>query len=461
MTNLTRRELLKWIACLASGVSIPASALGSSHRKKRVGVRGTAKRRRGVEGARARNTARVVDAGPLGGAKLFEDVIAYYNFGEHRTATEADLKTSQWLADQLRAAGLKSTFQSLSLRQFFVHQARMTIGDRGIRVFPLWFPRATETAGVSSALTLFDKNKPAEVRGKLALVKFPFDPRWPPASSRADVINSAAQAGALGLIAITEGITEEIVASNILVGAEPWPIPVVLAGSRDETALMAATKGSFTAKLVIEGADEREARARNVIARLDRGQKLIVVSTPQSGWFRCAAERGPGIALFLGLARWASRRASDSSFLFVSTTGHELGALGMRAFQTELAPRPDRVHCWIHLGAGIAAFKWEESANGLKRLQEPDSRRSLMSSPDLVPLLTDSFSGLMTPATDRVVGELDLMIKSGYRTFGIAGAHLFHHTPADSPEMTGPEILEPVGTALVKAIEAIESADRK
>src|SRR5947207_11262129 len=134
-------------------------------------------------------------------------------------------------------------------------------------------------------------------------------------------------------------------------GAEPWPIPVALISPHDEPALMSSARSGAKASLLVDGLDDRDARAKNVIARLDRGKDLIVVSTPQSGWFRCAGERGPGIALFLGLARWASRRPSGSSFLFVSTSGHELGGLGMMAFQKELAPAPDRVLCWLHLGA--------------------------------------------------------------------------------------------------------------
>lgn len=143
----------------------------------------------------------------------------------------------------------------------------------------------------------------------------------------------------------------------------------------------------------------------------------------------------------------------------MSTSGHELGGLGMKAFLKELAPPPARVLCWLHLGAGIAACLWEETLAGLKRLQEPDSRRSLMTSRDLVPLLTSAFASLpgLTPTVDRAVGEFELIIKAGYRAFGIAAAHRFHHTPADSPEMTGPEILEPVGRALVKALEAIDA----
>ncbi|HEY3134718.1 MAG TPA: hypothetical protein VGL29_01590 [Blastocatellia bacterium] len=479
--RITRREWLMVAGSFVSGALPGESNFGASHHKRRA--RGRKKlRRRAVKGVRAHNSARASDAGPLSGAKLFEDVITYYNLGEHRTATEADIKTSQWLADQLRGAGLATTFQSFSLRQFFVQQASLTIGSRRIRAFPLWFPRATEKGPVNASLALIDKNNARAMSEEIALVKFPFDPRATVTATRTDgidsavktkeaieagrvgpthseVINAAAKAGARAVVAITEGPTGEIIALNSREGAQPWPIPVALAGPRDEPALMAAARSGVAASLLIDGDDRREARAKNVIGRVHRGKELIVVSTPQSGWFRCAAERGPGIAMFLGLARWASRRPSGSSFLFVSTSGHELGGLGMKAFLKELAPSSDRVLCWLHLGAGIAAFAWEETATGWKRLREPDSRRSLMTSPDLVPILTSSFADLpeLTPTVGRAVGEFEFISKAGYRTFGIAAAHRFHHTPADSPEMTGPEILEPIGSALVRTIETIES----
>jgi hypothetical protein len=51
-----------------------------------------------------------------------------------------------------------------------------------------------------------------------------------------------------------------------------------------------------------------------------------------------------------------------------------------------------------------------------------------------------------------------LIQKAGYRTFAIAAAHRFHHTPADSPETTGADILEPVGRALVSSLESIEKS---
>lgn len=451
--KITRRELLRGAGMYAGAVLLGDSAMGASRRKR-------------SRGKRAPKTRRLADAGPLSGERLYADVISYYNLGEHRTASEADLRTSQWLLEQLRAAGLKATFQSFPLRQFTVRQTRLMIGERTIRAFPLWFPHSTGGTPVGGDMVLFEGTaQPGSLRGKIALVNFPASAgaAMQEGSIHSRIVLAAAKTGASAVVAVTESTTQEIIALNSPAGAEPWPIPVVLVGQRDEGILTAAVRSRLRASLLLDGEDSADATAKNVIARVDHGKDLIVVSTPQSGWFRCAGERGPGIALFLGLARWAIRRTSGASFLFVSTSGHELGGLGMQAFLKELAPPADRVLCWAHLGAGIATYSWEETATGLKRLREPDSRRLLMTRADLVPLLTTTFAGLagLTPTVDRAVGEYELMLKAGYRVFGIAAGHRFHHTPADSPEMTGPEILEPVGRALIRTVEAIESGATK
>src|ERR1041384_325482 len=464
--KITRRELLRGAGSLAViliGDGVMGAAKRKHSRRKSGGSKGAGSKRarskRSSKRTRAVKSSRVAETGPLSGAKLFEDVITYYNFGDHRTASEADLRTSRWLADQLRAAGLQTTFQPFSLRQFFLRQSQLSIGNRPIRCFPLWFPRSASPA-IISQLGMHDTRTPRALKGNIAVVRFPFGSgAMSDGSGHAEIIQAAAKDGAAAVVAITEGSTKEIIALNSPAGAEPWPIPVVLVGERDAAEIASAVGSRVIATLLIDGIDDHNATARNVIGRLDRGKDLIVVSTPQSGWFRCAAELGPGIALFLGLARWASQRTSESSFLFVSTSRHELGGLGMRAFQKELAPPKGRVVCWLHLGAGIAAYPWEETSTGWRRLLEPDSRRYLMSSPDLAPLLATTFAGQpgLTPTTGRAVGEFEFMLKAGYRTFGIAAGHRFHHTPADSPEMTGPAILEPVARALTVTLDTIES----
>ena len=464
--KITRRDLLRGggsLAVILFGDSLMGAATRKHSRRRSGGSKRAgskhARSKRSSKRTRAVKSAHIEDAGALAGSKLFEDVISYYNLGEHRTASDVDQRTSRWLADQLRLTGLQTTFQTFGLRQFFLHQSRLSIGNKPIRCFPLWFPRAANPA-ISALPVLHDRRTPRPLKGNIAVVRFPLGNESAMSEGQAAIIQDAVKYGASAVIAITESPTKEIVALNITAGAEPWTVPVVLVGERDAAELTSAAGSHEKTLLLVDGVDDPNATARNVVARLSRGKDLIVVSTPQSGWFRCAAERGPGIALFLGLARWASRRTSGSSFLFVSTSGHELGGLGMRAFQKELAPAPGRVLCWLHLGAGIAAYPWEETATGWKRLLQPDSGRLLMSSADLVPVLTSTFAGQpgLTPTTGRAVGEFEPIVKAGYRTFGIAAAHRFHHTPADSPEMTGPQILEPIGRALITSLEAVEKS---
>src|SRR5215510_7145704 len=154
--RVTRRELLR-----VAGVFAGAVLLGD------MGVIGATKRT--MNRRRAMTATRGSDSGPLSGTNLYEDIITYYNLGEHRTATEGDLKTSHWLLEQLRRAGLKATLQSFSLRQFFVRQTKLTLAGRDIRAVPLWFPRSTGIVPIMGTLSTFEiTREPASVRAKLA-----------------------------------------------------------------------------------------------------------------------------------------------------------------------------------------------------------------------------------------------------------------------------------------------------
>jgi hypothetical protein len=440
---MTRRDILS-----GAGGAVSAALLGA-----------------GWPGEKAWAQKNADPAAFLSGSNLYRDLITYYNLGNHRTATDVDVKTTYWIARQLRAAGFRLKIQPFTLRQFFVRETKLIVAGRPVRCFPLWPPRATGPEPIRAPVAAFKRGAAADsLRGRIAVARFPFDARAAvfSGSGHSEIIAAAARAGAVAVVAVTEGPTGELIALNSPAAAEPWPIPVVLARPRDEAVLIEACGQGAQASLLVSGGYDPQAEAKNVVAKLERSNQWIVVSTPQSGWFRCAAERGPGVALFLGLARWASKRPSPASFLFVSTSGHELGSLGMKSFIEAYAPPPGRVLAWLHLGAGIAAWAWEQSSEGLRRLNQVDPNRHLMASAEFAPLLAEAFADLpgLAPVTDRAVGEYELIKKAGYRAFAIAAGHKFHHTPADSPEMTSPELLEPVGAALVKALEAIEAKAR-
>lgn len=368
------------------------------------------------------------------GEFLFNDVKAYSALGEHRTAGKADRETSAWLAKQLEAFGLTSKLTPFRVRQFQFEGARLTVNARPVPCFPLWFPRATGSPLRSTVAH-------GVVKGRIAIARMP---KGGAALTPAHiaVIQPLIDAGAAAIIAVTPSQSGELMALNCAASAEPWPVPVLLVGPAEEMNL----RGAIDVSISIEGRDESNAEAFETVGEIGTGKKRIVISTPSSGWFRCAGERGPGIAIWLALARWASHRESSVRYTFVASSGHELGEQGMQAFLQKQAPKPEEVGVWLHLGASIAA--------------RGSTRRLMTNRREWMPTLTRHFGPLgdLNPElTETPVGELAQLAKSGYRCFGIAGGHPLFHSPGDLPSTTSAAMLEPVGQALLRTIAELES----
>ena len=92
----------------------------------------------------------------------------------------------------------------------------------------------------------------------------------------------------------------------------PLPLPAVVVAGDDETQLTEAASAGKKASIKITGVSKKNVTAYNVVGTLKRGDQWVIITTPSSGWFQCSGERGPGVALFLGLARWAAK--TDSKY---------------------------------------------------------------------------------------------------------------------------------------------------
>lgn len=399
-------------------------------------------------------------ADPLGGQQLMQDLTAFSGFGQHRAADKGDRATAAWLTGELAAAGLQTQAQGFTLKQYMLETCTLSVDGQAVEAFPFWLPRSTPAGGVSAPLARYGKTTPPEAyKGKI-VVYFTRPRNLTPDSFHHELIETVRAAGGLGLILCHFHKSGLVYAANFKVGQdfEPWTIPIVQAGQDASRLLQLAAKKGAPASIVIQGRYEPQARAENIIGRLNRGEKTIVVSTPYSGWFETAAERGSGVALFLGLARWAASLKDGPSWLFVATSAHEINNLGMERFmESGLRPDPATVIAWLGLGASITAYEFEKTAEGFKRLEARNECNFFTVEPFL-PILTTAFAPIpeLAPrSSGHVAGEMQQILSLGYPAFGFFGGHFFFHTPADLPETTGPRLLEDVGQALKASLTGI------
>ena len=76
----------------------------------------------------------------------------YAALGEHRTATPVDIRTSEWLASELKQAGLAVERRPFHLRQFRLKSTRLEVNGKPIECFPAWWPKATGPRPVAGKL---------------------------------------------------------------------------------------------------------------------------------------------------------------------------------------------------------------------------------------------------------------------------------------------------------------------
>ncbi|WP_315838015.1 hypothetical protein [Bradyrhizobium prioriisuperbiae] len=400
---------------------------------------------------------------PLSGTNLYADVEHYVSLGVHRFGTDTDRQTIDWIAAELSNAGLQTEFQTFTLgKQYFLDEGNVTLGGKTIAALPFWWPPQNQT-GDKASLTLtapLASGDTGNASGHIVWLKLPNDRSAYLSNAHRIAIKAAVARTPLAVIVTIDNPGEDIYAYNVAQDDAPWPVPVIIVASREQDALDAAQRGGTPLTIDIKGRYASDVEGRNVVARLDRGaDKTIVVSTPTTGWFRGGCERGSGIAGFLAIARIFALMKPDVNFVFVATSGHEIGHGGMDVFLHRQPPAPDKTLAWIHFGASIACFEWQKIDAGWTTARAVDPRRAMITSRSLAGLTEGAFAGqpfVRVIASGPPPGELRDVHAAGYANFfGIAAGHRFFHNPADTAATTGPEVLEPVVRGFAQAIATL------
>jgi hypothetical protein len=396
--------------------------------------------------------AGTMGAGAAPGAAMLEDVRAYDAMGEHRTGTPADEAASEWLQRRLGAAGLHAQLQRFEVPLFVPERRELRLAEgAAVSVFPAWPVVQTAADGIAAPLAPHDA---PSLAGKIAVVSLPRAPGLWEAPGMGEVVLETCRRGPRAVIAITQGPTGEVVAMNAVPGRFDWPVPVVLAGGREGARLTALAAAGAGASLISTGAFTPQAAAANVVARRPGEGPAIVVSTPKSGWFHCAGERGTGLAVFLHLAQWLARN-SRAELLFVAFAGHELNYRGGAAFMADGAPPADRVRLWLHIGANAAMQPLRATLGAASPDPTGSPGRRVTATPAAQAAARRAFGSAagygpvveMTEAT--AVGEPSIIRHAGYPAMAsIIGANPLFHTPLDRADVvTTPAELEAVAAA--------------
>jgi hypothetical protein len=343
----------------------------------------------------------------------------YAALGDHRTGTEVDRATRAWLAQALSARGAEVEERPYQLDRF-VGTSRVSVDGAPLASMPVWYSAVGEHRAVAPVEHL-------EMLGGLLALDL---------DARVD----AARARGAGAVVLSTG--DQLVAHNRPPVPPAGPPAVLVAG--------AGLEGVASVEL---DAHVEPATSATVLARFgDPVARPIVLSTPLTGWFRCAGERGTGIAVLLELA---PRIAASHPVLVVATTGHELGHLGLRDLLRRQPPDPVAA---VHVGASVALGV----PSGSGGLELATTRLALV---DASPEPTAAIGRALEPARLTLGTEGWSGIEGGdWRALGaptlsVSGAGPSFHTEADVPAaVTSPALLETVLDALTDAVGVLAAS---
>lgn len=363
----------------------------------------------------------------------------YETQGFHRTATDVDRVSADWLCREVEQAGLKPDREPFSIDRVDLVDAAVVARGRRIEGVPLFDGAFTDAGGVGGRLGPLDGDT------DIGLTQ---------------TAPNAAGAGALGdarrknrhrvIVCVTRGGRPGLCPSNADSFLRPFGPPVLQVSSEEGAFLEDCARKGTDVKVHAQ-VKRTASQAFNVtaaIAGASRTPPPLIVMTPRSGWWTCASERGGGIACWLELMRELAATRPARDVVFVASSGHELGHLGINAFIDRRPGIVSRSAGWMHFGANIGAAQ--------------DPGNTLQASDDGFESLPAEAMTAVGLTVDRRVprgtvpgGEAEAVHRGGGRYVSVIGRNALFHNPADR----GPDAVDV--TVVARFVDAFTTVARR
>ena len=353
--------------------------------------------------------------------------------GWHRTGTTADQESARWLVNKGQNLGVALTLESFHLNRVAPHECYLEVGERIIQGLPIFDGGFTAREGISGRIGFIGSSAQIGL-SRVGRASGPLG-----AEPNVEFQKNRRLKQHEALVAVASGESPGLMASNAPDFCQPFGLPVLQVSSEEEEWLTNQALINSLAHLVVSAnrVDSESFNVTGSVTGRNSEAPPLIVMTPRSGWWQCASERGSGLACWLEVMRTMSRSRPYRDIIFVSTSAHELGLLGLDDFLERRPAVVQESHVWLHFGADIGM---ETRFAGTDHELQSQT----------ITVLDATGVKPATPAHvgDTVGAESQVVARAGGRVAAIVGHSPLFHLEADRwPEAIDPEAISKVSNA--------------
>jgi hypothetical protein len=404
---------------------------------------------------------------PLSAESLMATIDQYGSSPNHYSGTAADWSEENTVAQEFRADGLQVGSVAYHFPRFLPTNVALSTDSHDISsaaLAPLLYSGTTGPSGIEAPLAAAANGTiPADASGKIVVVS----------QLSGGVLDSSIEkaiaAGAQGLVYVTKGVADLPKKEDVNSRRGTGDFPVLLIGQHSGAEVLADAEAGENADLTLQ-AKLGTATDYDVWGELPGADtsRRVFVGTPVSSFVPSASERGGGVAIMLGLARHYAelpRSRRPESLVFLATSGHEVGFLGLEALIEARGSWFTDADAYVHLGASLGAPTGVENPDGsITVTPVPPAGLGLHDSEN--PLLetgsVSAFAAAGQPLANTQMhlsggGEQVYAYQAGVPEISVNGGSLWFHTAADTPSVVDPGILTRLAAGYLGSTEAILS----